>query len=180
MTTSTVSFPGPKTGILLSYEGTDLRCDYFPRHLCRDGEEPEFIYYLCRRQENAVPDLTPLAIDQALEWFNAHSGKSGTKCSKLKKIAVPPSTPMGASRPPLDRMTRVHAELKANRFPNCKKLAALLETSPKTIQRDIDFMRDRLGLPIDYDQKRWGYFYFAEPATGLVFPLDCLTAIARA
>lgn len=77
-------------------------------------------------------------------------------------------------------MTRVHAELKANRYPNCKKLGAMLEISTRTIQRDIDFMRDRLGLPIEYDQKRWGFFYYAEPATGPVFPLDCLTTVARA
>ena len=44
---------------------------------------------------------------------------------------------------------RLHAALKARRFPNCQKIAAELEVSAKTIQRDIDFMRYRLGLPID-------------------------------
>src|SRR5437762_2249179 len=69
------------------------------------------------------------------------------------------------SRPPLERMMRLHAALKAKRFPNCQKIAAELEVSAKTIQRDIDFMRDRLGLPIDYHPQEFG-FYYAEPVTG--------------
>jgi proteasome accessory factor B len=63
------------------------------------------------------------------------------------------------SRPPLERMLRLHERLKAGLFPNCRKMAAELEVSAKTIQRDIDFMRDRLGLPIEYDQLRFGFFY---------------------
>jgi proteasome accessory factor B len=66
------------------------------------------------------------------------------------------------SRPPLERMLRVHDRLKAGAYPNCRKLAGELEVSAKTIQRDIDFMRDRLGLPIAYDQLKFG-FYYTEP-----------------
>ena len=66
------------------------------------------------------------------------------------------------SRPPLERMLRLHERLKAGVFPNCRKLADELEVSPKTIQRDIDFMRDRLGLPIEYDPLQFG-FYYTEP-----------------
>jgi predicted DNA-binding transcriptional regulator YafY len=69
------------------------------------------------------------------------------------------------SRPPLERMMRLHAALKARRFPNCQKIAAELEVSAKTIQRDIDFMRYRLGLPIDYHPQEFGFFY-TEPVTG--------------
>lgn len=57
---------------------------------------------------------------------------------------------------------RLHERLKAGVYPNCRKLAGELEVSAKTIQRDIDFMRDRLGLPIEYDQLRFG-FYYSEP-----------------
>jgi predicted DNA-binding transcriptional regulator YafY len=69
------------------------------------------------------------------------------------------------SRPPLERMMRLHAALKARHFPNCQKIAAELEVSAKTIQRDIDFMRYRLGLPIDYHPQEFG-FYYTEPVTG--------------
>ena len=61
-------------------------------------------------------------------------------------------------------MLQLHRQIQAGRFPNCRKLAAELEVSPKTIQRDIDFMRDRLGLPIEYDQLHFGFIY-TEPVT---------------
>jgi predicted DNA-binding transcriptional regulator YafY len=70
----------------------------------------------------------------------------------------------GFSRPPLERMMRLHAALKARKFPNCQKIATELEVSAKTIQRDIDFMRYRLGLPIDYHPQEFG-FYYTEPVT---------------
>ena len=66
------------------------------------------------------------------------------------------------SRPPLARMMRMHERLKAGRYPNCRKLADELEVSSKTVQRDIDFMRYQLGLPIEYDQLHFG-FYYTEP-----------------
>ena len=68
------------------------------------------------------------------------------------------------SRPPLERMMRLHQKLIAGDFPNCRKLSDELEVSTKTIQRDIDFMRDRLGLPIEYDQLHFGFVY-TEPVT---------------
>jgi proteasome accessory factor B len=37
-----------------------------------------------------------------------------------------------------------------------------MEVSTKSIHRDIEFMRDRLGLPIEYDDRRWGYHYTEE------------------
>src|ERR1700760_2035880 len=66
------------------------------------------------------------------------------------------------SRPPLERMRRMHERIRAGRYPNCRKLADELEVSSKTVQRDIDFMRYRLGLPIEYDQLHFG-FYYTEP-----------------
>jgi proteasome accessory factor B len=59
-------------------------------------------------------------------------------------------------------MMRMHERLKSGRYPNCRILAEELEVSAKTVQRDIDFMRYRLGLPIEYDQLHFG-FYYTEP-----------------
>ena len=64
-----------------------------------------------------------------------------------------------SSRPPLARMIRLHEHLQAGLFPNCRKLADEFEVSGKTIQRDLEFMRDQLGLPLEYDAKKFGYFY---------------------
>ena len=41
-------------------------------------------------------------------------------------------------------------------------LAAELEVSTKSIQRDLEFMRDRLDLPLKYDPLKRGYHYTAE------------------
>lgn len=54
---------------------------------------------------------------------------------------------------------RIHEELQDGRLTNCTKLAQLLEVSPKTVLRDIAFMRDRLGLPVEYDDKVYAYRY---------------------
>jgi predicted DNA-binding transcriptional regulator YafY len=82
----------------------------------------------------------------------------------MKPLPKTKSPHGGKSRPPLERMMQIHARLKERRFPNCQKIARELEMSSKTIQRDIDFMRYRLGLPIEYDPLRFG-FYYSEPVT---------------
>lgn len=66
---------------------------------------------------------------------------------------------MKQSRPPLVRMYKLDAQLRTNSYPNCKKLGKYFEVHPKTIQRDIDYMRDMLGAPIEYDKKKKGFFY---------------------
>ncbi len=63
------------------------------------------------------------------------------------------------SRPPLARMLRLHERLQTGSRPNCRSLASELEVSPKTVQRDIDFMRDQLGLPLEYDPVQRGFYY---------------------
>ena len=60
------------------------------------------------------------------------------------------------------RMLRIHEHLQNGHRTNCRTLAAALEVSPRTIQRDIDFMRDQLGLPVDYDVAAHGFYYTRE------------------
>ena len=59
-------------------------------------------------------------------------------------------------------MLRIHQALQAGGFPNASKLAREAEVSTKTIHRDVEFMRDRLNLPIEYDARRNGYHYTGE------------------
>jgi predicted DNA-binding transcriptional regulator YafY len=56
-------------------------------------------------------------------------------------------------------MLRIHQALRAGSYPNASTLAKQLEVCTKSIHRDLEFMRDRLELPIQYDGKRFGYFY---------------------
>ena len=57
---------------------------------------------------------------------------------------------------------RIHQALQSGKHPNASLLGRELEVSTKSIHRDIDFMRDRLDLPIEYDGSRFGYYYTEE------------------
>jgi proteasome accessory factor B len=66
------------------------------------------------------------------------------------------------SRPPLERMLRIHQAIQSGKYPNASTLARGLEVSTKSIYRDLDFMRDRLELPLEFDALRNGYHYTEE------------------
>lgn len=68
------------------------------------------------------------------------------------------------SRPPLERMLRIHQRIQAGDCPNATRLAGALEVSTKSIYRDLDFMRDRLELPLEFDPRRNGYVYTQDVA----------------
>jgi predicted DNA-binding transcriptional regulator YafY len=59
-------------------------------------------------------------------------------------------------------MLRIHQALQSGNFPNASRLAEEIEVAPKTIHRDMEFMRDRMNLPIEFDASRNGYFYNGE------------------
>src|ERR1041385_3037478 len=63
------------------------------------------------------------------------------------------------SRPPMERMLLIHGRIKNGTFPNCLQLAREIEVSSRTIKRDVDFMKVRLNMPIQFDARRKGYFY---------------------
>jgi len=66
------------------------------------------------------------------------------------------------SWPAIERMMRIHRLIENKEYPNCAKIAKEFEMSVRTIKRDVDFMKTRLKLPIEFDVKRNGY-YFTEP-----------------
>ena len=63
------------------------------------------------------------------------------------------------TRRPLERVLRIHEMVSRGNHPNCSSMARELEVNRKTIQRDLNFMRDELELPIDYSDTSHGYFY---------------------
>jgi len=71
-------------------------------------------------------------------------------------------TRIGQTRRPLARIHVIHEQLSAGTHPNCRSLAELLEVSTKTIQRDLDFMRDEFGMPLEFDPLHNGYHYTRE------------------
>lgn len=69
------------------------------------------------------------------------------------------STRKETTRNPLQRIVTIHNLLSDNRYPNCSSLSKIIEVTPKTIQRDLDYMRDCLKLPIEYDKGLRGFYY---------------------
>lgn len=77
-------------------------------------------------------------------------------------MAMADSAPGFRSRFSVERMMRIHERLRAGETLNCTRFATELGVARKTIQRDIDHMRDRLGLPVDYDRATHSYLYTRE------------------
>jgi predicted DNA-binding transcriptional regulator YafY len=59
----------------------------------------------------------------------------------------------------LERYYWFDNQVRTNRFPNANTLAEQFEISSKTAQRTIEFMRDRIGAPLEYDPHHKGYRY---------------------
>src|SRR5688572_8365352 len=59
-------------------------------------------------------------------------------------------------------MLHIHKSIHAGKFPNTRSLAAELEVCVRSVGRDIEFMRDRMELPILYDMIRHGFYYDGE------------------
>jgi hypothetical protein len=54
-------------------------------------------------------------------------------------------------------MQAIDQALRAQRWPTDKTLATDLEVDPRTIRRDLEFMRDEHHAPIAFDRARRGY-----------------------
>ena len=75
-------------------------------------------------------------------------------------------TPARATLPrsALARLYLIDQQIASGKYPNTSHLVDYLrepwgKVSPSTIGRDIDFMRDRLNAPIEYDALHRGYYY---------------------
>lgn len=85
---------------------------------------------------------------------------------RAKPKPKPKVSPRGlSSRPPLERMMQIHQAIQAGEYPSSTALAARLEVSIKSIHRDLEFMRDRLQLPLEYEEVRHGWFYTEDVAS---------------
>lgn len=59
----------------------------------------------------------------------------------------------------LERLSKIHTKIKSGCYPNSHQLAYDNEVSVPTISRDIEFLRERFGAPIEYDAAHRGYYY---------------------
>ncbi len=62
-------------------------------------------------------------------------------------------------RPPILRFAHIDRRVREDPPPTAPQLAAELEVTPRTIYRDVDYLRVHLGAPIHFDPTRGGYRY---------------------
>jgi predicted DNA-binding transcriptional regulator YafY len=70
-----------------------------------------------------------------------------------------PSPLRGCGRSALARVMRIHERLGNEQQITAESVAREFEVSPRTIKRDIELMRDRLGVPIAWDASSRSYYY---------------------
>ena len=56
-----------------------------------------------------------------------------------------------------ERYLSILEAVRSSSYPNTSQLARSLEVSTSTVSRDIEFLRERMGCPIEYDFYRRGY-----------------------
>lgn len=66
---------------------------------------------------------------------------------------------MKLNKSQMKRVFELHQLIQQNKYPNCASFSVKWEVSSKTIQRDVDFLKDEMGAPIEYDALKRGYYY---------------------
>jgi predicted DNA-binding transcriptional regulator YafY len=64
-----------------------------------------------------------------------------------------------AQRLSYERYCWFHGQIKTGRYPNARTMAEKCEISGKQAQRDIEFARDIIGVPLQYNALQRGYEY---------------------
>ena len=62
----------------------------------------------------------------------------------------------------LERIYYFHKQIKSGLFPNASDIAAEFEVSKPTARRDIEYLRERLLAPLQFNRSQNGYFYAEE------------------
>ena len=81
------------------------------------------------------------------------STRAATFASKRKRAEG-----LGDTRPTFRRLGVIAGKLRKDlTLPSCTRLGVELECSYKTIQRDIDLLRDFFKYPLEYDASKYQY-----------------------
>jgi predicted DNA-binding transcriptional regulator YafY len=130
-----------------------------------------------RHRSNAHREPLPAVRLRKWSFYRSADVKTGFmprlgNKNRAARILSAPKARTLHSRPPLYRFQEIFHAIKTGRYPNRTKLAETIEVTTKTIQRDIDYMRYQMSVPIEFDFAKGGY-YFTRPITDL--PLFQLT-----
>ena len=58
-----------------------------------------------------------------------------------------------------ERLHKIHRLLANRKYPHTEEISTQLEVNPRTVRRDIAFMRDRFGAPIQFNKSKNGFHY---------------------
>lgn len=72
----------------------------------------------------------------------------------------------------LQRIHLIDREIAAETFPNARTLSTLLSVNPRTVKRDLEFLRSELNAPLVYDYFKRGFRY---KKSGWTLPLQNLS-----
>lgn len=61
---------------------------------------------------------------------------------------MPAGQALNIERHSLFRLHKIDQLIRQKRYPNVPALSRCLEVSTRTIERDLEFLRDRLGAPL--------------------------------
>ncbi|MFC0391419.1 hypothetical protein [Paenibacillus mendelii] len=59
----------------------------------------------------------------------------------------------------LHRIQWIDARVRQGQYPNIQQMMERFEISRRQALRDVEYLRDSLGAPLDYCPKRKGYYY---------------------
>ena len=79
------------------------------------------------------------------------AGKPAGRAAPAGSVRVP----TGMSK--TERVYKIESLIRQRGHVSFAELREVLEVSPATLKRDLDYLRDRLGAPIDYDRELNGY-----------------------
>ena len=62
----------------------------------------------------------------------------------------------------LERMLYIDSVVRNKDYPSKKSFMNYFEVSAKTIERDFEYLRVRLGAPLEYCSLKRGYYYYTD------------------
>ena len=70
------------------------------------------------------------------------------------------------------RIQWLHKKIANNYYPNAMRLAERFNISHRQAQRDVDYLKKKLGAPMEYSLEHKGYYYTEQYSLPLVLSSD--------
>ncbi len=70
------------------------------------------------------------------------------------------------------RIQWLHKKIANNYHPNAMRLAERFNISHRQAQRDVDYLKKKLGAPMEYSLEHKGYYYTEQYSLPMVFSSD--------